>query len=287
MNRRKAGAGGAVVEAAAAAAAVAAPAAIAPAAPLPTGRFGARGGARPAAAAKPAWVAAQWKHVVPESPPRGGPGGAEPAARRGGRAPSLRLVEHRRRAAAEYRTARELVAAILERCERLQAACAPPPPRRPATAPAAGGACCGGATRVTIRSGLSFSPPAGGGAAPSGPAPRGAAATGCPAAACGPAAVQSPPPPQPQPGPAPWCGAVDLNPGYTLPAGSPRRAAAAAPHLAEALARLEQLRAEVRRLDLGRLTSREALQAGVARLNADVYGALHEAHARAVPAAWG
>lgn len=53
---------------------------------------------------------------------------------------------------------------------------------------------------------------------------------------------------------------VDLNPGFSFAPGSPQRVAAVAPQLPGVLAQLEQLKCEVHRLDLGRLTHREVLQ---------------------------
>jgi len=77
---------------------------------------------------------------------------------------------------------------------------------------------------------------------------------------------------------------VDLNPGFSFAPGSPQRIAAVSPQLPTVLARIEQLRGDVRRLELGRLTHREVLQAGIARLNTEFYAALRDArqHAQAV-----
>ncbi|KAI8463384.1 MAG: hypothetical protein J3K34DRAFT_527044 [Monoraphidium minutum] len=140
---------------------------------------------------------------------------------------------------------------------------------------------------MTARSGLLFEAPhwEAAGPAPPQPAPQPAQgpppawrrAPGAPAALPG-AAAGLPGAPAAA---APWAGAVDLNPGFSFAPGSPQRVAAAAPGLAGALAKLEQLRGEVARLDLGLLTHREVLQAGICRLNTELYSALRVARQQA------
>jgi hypothetical protein len=155
----------------------------------------------------------------------------------------------------EFKAANSLVASILQRCDDLRARCAPPrppPPCHPGSAHAAPtGApqpASGGHTFVTLRTSLNFrQPPCTGDGGRAGPA-----STASP--------LPPPPPPPPRPQTAPHPAAIDLNPGRAFPQGSPQRVAAAAPTVAGVLARLEQLRADVGRADLGRLTHREALQ---------------------------
>jgi hypothetical protein len=144
----------------------------------------------------------------------------------------------------------QLIDAICERCDRVQAQCAPPakPKRRPGSAAAAESG--SSPVRLTIRSSLNFE-------------------TGGEGHQIQQQRQQQQQQQQSvtewsQHGPASsaWAGAgtVDLNPGRNFPPGSPQRVAAAAPRLPSVLAQLEQLRGDVHALDLGRLTHREVLQ---------------------------
>lgn len=65
-----------------------------------------------------------------------------------------------------------------------------------------------------------------------------------------------------------------------FPPGSPQRIAATCPQLPHVMAKLRSLLDDVRLLDMGHMSHREVLQAGIQQLNAEFYRAMTTAAVR-------